>query len=447
MPATAAPSAAPDAAPAAAVAAASPATGAAPATGTKPSTFRPPNPAFDRVVQAVKDRANKTAGLPPASAPAAADGAASSDNAADADASGAAADATATESAAADTSTATADTAKSDATPPKKDKKVSPWKLVDEWKKTAAEFRTRAEASERELTVLKAGRPAEAVPKEIADRLTQAEARVKEYEDHLRFLDYQRHPEFVQKYQQPYEMAWKRATSELAEVAVTDPATGATRAATAEDMLALVNMPLGKAREYADQLFGAFADDAMAHRKEIKSLFDTQQGALKEARENGAKRDQQEREQAEKQRTELTKTITDAWTAANREAVTHVDYGKYFEPVEGDQQGNAALAKGFELADKAFSRSPHDPSLSPEERKEVVRMHAALRNRAAAFGRLRRWHEADQARIAELEKELEDYKKTEPSTAGARTASGSGARPSDPWDRVTEGIRKRAKRY
>lgn len=423
----------------------------APSTGARPSSFRPPNPAFDRVVAKVQSRAKPapTQSIPeppkqpeqskPEPTP-------TKDEVRPDDSPNAKPELDDTSALPEGTKNPgePTETKEGEVAEPKKEKKVRPWKLVEEWKKTSNEWKTKAESATQELERIKAGKPAE-LPKEVTERISQAEAKIKEYEDHLRFLDYQRHPEFQDKYQKPYEAAWKRATSELAEVSVTDPATGTARPATAEDMLALINLPLGKAREYANQIFGDFADDAMAHRKEIKGLFDSQQAALKEARDNGAARMKEQQEKQKAQQEELSKFVTETWSEANRSAVTDEKYGKYFAPVEGDQQGNSALAKGFELVDKAFSANPHDPSLTPEQRKEIIRMHAAMRNRGAAFGRMRQWIEQRDARIAELEKELEDYKKSEPSSTGT-TKPSTVKDAGDPWSRIEQGIRKRASR-
>lgn len=434
----------------------------APSTGAAPSNFRPPNPAFDKVTQRLSERlSKKSVPAPVSSKPSETPASAAKEtppavkptetpaSATDAAATDTTATPTTDDVAAPETETATADKpatetpASADAKPAKK---VSPWRLVDEYKKTTTELRTRAESLERELTELKAGKATAAPPKELTDRLDAAERKVREYEDHLRFVDYQRHPEFVEKYQRPYEAAWQRATSELAEVAVTDPATGAVRGATAEDMLALVNLPLGKAREYANQIFGDFADDAMAHRKEIKGLADTQKAALEEAKSKGLERQKAMETQTAAQQAELAKSITEAWSAANREAVTDEKYGKFFAPVEGDQDGNASLAKGFELVDKAFREDPRDPAISAEERAARVKRHAAMRNRAAAFGRMRKWIEQRDARIKELEERLDAYAESEPTT-GANTAKPAekAAAPVDAYARLEAKLRGRAR--
>lgn len=328
----------------------------------------------------------------------------------------------------------------------KKEKKSSPWRVIDDYKKTTAELTAKVEAYEKEISTLKSAKPAE-VPKEIQDRLTTAEAKVKEYEDEIRFNNYQKHPEFIEKYQKPYYAAMAKATAELSEVAVTDPNTGATRAATAEDMVMLLSLPLGKAREVADQMFGAFANDAMAHRRDIKAAFDAQKTALEDARKNGESREKQWREQQEAERKQVSDIISNTWSAARREATTDPKHGKYFTPVEGDQKGNAALAKGLEFSDKAFKLNPMEPGISKEEREDRVKRHAAMLYRSAAYPRMRQWIEERDARIAELEKQLDEYSESEPGQSGgtSKPAPAAAAPGSNFFSGFAEKLRKKAR--
>jgi hypothetical protein len=287
---------------------------------------------------------------------------------------------------------------------PEKGKKVSAWRLVDEWKKKAANL-------ERELAAIKGKAIPEADSKQLTERLTQTEAKLKEYEDEIRHVNYQKSPEFLEKYQKPYEMAFKRAVAELSEVPVTDAA-GAQRPASAEDMLALVSLPLGRAREVANQMFGDFADDAMTHRKEIKSLFEQRQAAIEDAKTHSAEREKQRTEQSTKQQSEVQR-----------------------------------LAKAFELVDKAFNDpSPRDPKLSPEDREKIVKRHAAVRARAAGWGALRYENETLRNKLNEVQKALSEYKSTEPGSAGgSRSQAKPKTEPSDAWGKVKEGLRKYAK--
>lgn len=300
---------------------------------------------------------------------------------------------------------------------PAKEKKLSPWRVIDDYKKTTAELKARLESVEKENATLKTSKPAE-VPKEFQERLTAAEKKVAEYEEEIRFTNYQKHPQFIKEYQEPYYAKMAKATAELSEVPVTDPNTGATRAATADDMVMLLSLPLGKAREVADQMFGAFANDAMAHRRDIKAAFDSMKTALEDAKKNGAEREKQWREQQDAEQRQVGEVISNTWSAARREATTDPTHGKYFTPVEGDQKGNAALAKGLEFADKVFKLNPMEPGISKEERADRVRRHAAAFYRQAAYPRMRQWIEERDARIVELEKQLDEYAESEPGQSG-----------------------------
>ena len=95
--------------------------------------------------------------------------------------------------------------------------------------------------------------------------------------------------------------------------------------------------------------------------------------------------------------------------------------------MEGDEEANTRLKKGFEIADRAFSVNPLDPKLTPEQRQEVVRLHSAVRNRAAAFGKLVYQNEKLAAKAAELEAELAKYKNAQPGAGephGQQAATG-----------------------
>lgn len=315
--------------------------------------------------------------------------------------------------------------------------RVSPWKLVDEWKGRAAE-------AERRLAEATKGIPSEDQKKAMAEEMQRKEARLKELEDEIRYVNYSKSEEFKTKYQEPYEKAWSRAMNELKEITITDSQNGTSRALNPGDLLELVNMPLGKAREAADQLFGPFADDVMAHRKEIRGLFEAQNAAMEEARKNGATREQQRADQFKQMQAETSKLVSDTWTKANEAATKDEKYGKYFTPVEGDEEGNQRLSKGFELVDKAFGENAFAPNLKPEDRAAIVRRHAAVRNRAAAFGRLVLQLSKKEAELAEARKELEQLKGSTPPTGGGAPPTEPAA-PASAMEQVRQGLRKIAR--
>jgi hypothetical protein len=88
--------------------------------------------------------------------------------------------------------------------------------------------------------------------------------------------------------------------------------------------------------------------------------------------------------------------------------------------VEGDEEANTRLKKGFEIADKAFSVNPLDPKLTPDQRQQIVQLHSAVRNRAAAFGRLVYQLEKSDATIAELKAALDKFKEAQPGAGEPR---------------------------
>ena len=74
----------------------------------------------------------------------------------------------------------------------------------------------------------------------------------------------------------------------------------------------------------------------------------------------------------------------------------------------------------------------------------IVRRHAAVRNRAAAFGRLTYQNQQAKTRIADLEKQLAEYKGSEPPAGGSLPAKSNAAKPTG-MSRIREGLQKIAK--
>ncbi len=96
------------------------------------------------------------------------------------------------------------------------------------------------------------------------------------------------------------------------------------------------------------------------------------------------------------------------------------------------------------MADRAFLENPNQPNLSPEQRRAIVKRHAALRNRAAAFGRLVHMNKGLQEKVAALTKDLEQYKASEPGTA-LRAPNGAPAQPASAMARMQADLQKLAK--
>ena len=297
-----------------------------------------------------------------------------------------------------------------EATPATDAKKPSPWKLVDQFKERATRAEQRILELEKEL-----GPEPERQAK--SQRLEAAEKRLQELEQHIRFVDYSKSKEFQDQYQKPYEEAWGRAMSELSEITLEDPNTHQRRSVSNQDLLELVNLPLGRAREIADQVFGPFADDVMTHRKTIKELFDKQHAQLEKAKTEGATREAQVKEKIQKFQSQIQSTVKQTWDTVNATILADEQAGAFFKPRDGDEEWNSRLEKGFKLVDQAFAENPMDPRLTPEQRKDIINRHAFVRNRAAGWGPLRNENHRLSKKVSELESELKQYKESTPSPA------------------------------
>jgi hypothetical protein len=298
---------------------------------------------------------------------------------------------------------------------PAKGKKVSPWKLVDEYKGKLAK-------AEQEISTLKSSVLPEADRAKVEERVKSIEARNAELEEHIRYVDYTRSKEFQEKFEAPYESAWKRQMGNLKDIAVPLDG-GQSRPFSPEDLLSLVNMERGQARKVAEELFGDDAEDVLAARLECRRLWDEREQGLAEAKKSGAERVSQAQQQYKAAQEAVAKAVKQTWDTVNSTLLEDPEIGQFFKPREGDQEWNQRLAKGFQLVDTAFNQDPRDPKLTPEQRASVVRRHAAVRNRAASWGALR--HELTKARdqIKALEKTLSGYKGSTPPAGGTTPAS------------------------
>jgi hypothetical protein len=294
-------------------------------------------------------------------------------------------------------------------------KKLSPWKLVDQFKERA----TKAEARALELEKL-------AVPEEVIKqskaKLEELETKVKEMTEELRYTHAEKYDPAIAKAKEDYNKSFTRAMKELKSVMVTDPVSKEPRPLTVNDLAELAFMDLGQATQVAKEVFGELAPYVMDHRNEIRRLWDGQQEALEELKKTGSAREQQRMEEMRKASEELGTFINQTYTQANKEATEDPHHGHLFKPREGDDEWNSRLEKGFKLVDEAMASGPFDPKLTREQRTEIVRKHAAIRNRAAAFGPLRHRVEVLEKQLADAKSELSQYKETTP-PAGGRTSA------------------------
>lgn len=265
----------------------------------------------------------------------------------------------------------------------------------------------------------------------VMQKLEAAEKRRNELEDHMRYVDYTKSSEFRDKYQKPYEEAWAKAVAELNEITV-EGENGAVRQATASDLLHISNLPLGEARKVARELFGESADDVMAHRRKIRELSDAQNKALEDAKTMAADREKMQVVEQQSRQASLTK----AWENAN--SFLKDKFPKAFEVDEADPDDKQAHTRGFALADLLYNGpeklTPEQVEALPQMFKDAVaakrplnqsentKLHALARVKMANEPRLAMRLKKANSKIAELEKSLKAYEKSEPKGGTGGTA-------------------------
>lgn len=287
--------------------------------------------------------------------------------------------------------------------------KTSPWKLVESYKKTNTQL-------QKEIADLRQSIKPGELPKEHQDRFAAIEARNKELEDEIRHVNYSKSKEFADQYQKPYEEAWVNAISDLKELVITND-DGSSRAATAQDLIALANMPLGQARATAKAWFGDSADDVMSHRRTIRDLSEKQTKALEASKTQGSERDQQRTAEMQAQQKARAEETAKVWSQYNSEAVEKYDY---LRPVEGETERNEKLEKAQKFVDDTLKANINSAK-TQEERDQIIRAHSALRNRAIGFSTLKHENVSLKAKVAELEKAIAEFQASEPTNGGPKS--------------------------
>lgn len=260
---------------------------------------------------------------------------------------------------------------------------------------------------------------------EVMKRAEQSEARLKELESHMRYVDYSKSTEFQDKYEKPYNSAWEKAGAEMAELTI-ETAEG-TRAANAQDLLRLVNLPLGEARKMARELFGDAADDVMAHRRVVRDLADSRQKALADAQKDAG-----EHEKLTKAKlAQVQESTVNLWKQHTAEDAQKYEFLK---EKEGDEEWNGKLGSASKFVDSAIAAiaKVNDPSLSDEDRAKVIRDYASVRGRAVAFSALKLENKRLAAQLAERDAALAKYKSGEPTAGNGKPNSG----PAQPTNRM-----------
>lgn len=321
---------------------------------------------------------------------------------------------------------------------PVEKKKVNPWNLLKEREATLAQ-------KEKEIADVKKLLIDPEVRKTEAEKWAAIEKRNQELEDHIKFVEYSKSKEYQEKYEKPYEDGWARVMSELKDVSISDPQSGDDRLVSPNDILQLVNMPLNKATELAKEIYGDMYPTILGFRSELRNLFQAKSQALEKARTEGAAKMKADAEMSSTKHAELQKFVSTEFQEAHKQVTEDPVVANYFKPVDGNDEINQSLEKGFKFFDDVMSKNPFDPNLSEEDRKKVVKMHAAVRARAAGFGRIRKELEAERAAHEETKKKLKEFESSEPDTSSGGGGSGPELGTGRKIDSMFQSLRKIAK--
>lgn len=299
--------------------------------------------------------------------------------------------------------------------------KMAPKMLRESYDRLKAQMRER----EKELETLRKGAAPKDDPEklELTKRYEELEKRHKALDDEIRFIDYEKSTEFKTQYYQPYVDRCQNAVTAVSELKIPKE-DGTSRPATAEDLWKIVEIPNHEdALAAAEALFGTAtkANFVVALRNDIRQANSSMQKAKQDFRQQGSQRFEQMEKQAKLEGERMDKE----WKTLNDTAVEK--YPQWFKADEGDTKGAELLAKGFELADLAFSGK-----VSPEKR---LALHSAIRNQAAGFRHVVHKWELAAARVKELEKKLADYEKSAPGPGDGKPGTTKKDELADPFAR------------
>ena len=300
-----------------------------------------------------------------------------------------------------DSSAPTAGAKKPESKPEPESKKPQP---AAELRQAYESLKAKHKALEQEHLALKTAPREDPEKKTLAERLAEREKRLSDLETEIKFARYESSEEYKEKYWKPFEDAFGVARSKVASLKITD-SEGVAHQATAEDFDKIAQIKDDdQAADLAHEMFGNKAPVVLYHRERVQELNAARLKAIEDFRKLGSEREKQWQEQQSK----TTESIGKLWQQANAEAVEK--YPQWFKPAEGEEasEENAILEEGFKLADAGFS---DNPNLTHEQR---VRLHSAIRNRAAGFGRVVFQNRKLEARVAELEEKLKAFEASEP---------------------------------
>lgn len=257
------------------------------------------------------------------------------------------------------------------------------------------------------------------------DALSKIEAQTKRAdaaEKDLEFSRFERSPRFRSEYLQPIleaNQAGARAMLAL-DVALAD---GNVRAGTPEDWQRLMSIQDPRTRlTEAKKVFGedpASLAVFARHEGNVEQLTARATHALEEYQTKGSEQEKQQAEATQKRAAEVRERVGKAWQQSVTELMEKD--GKWFKPIEGDDEGNTLLQAGYEKTKAALSKlNLLDPAMPDEDRNKAIASHVEMMHKAAAYDRLQHLFRKRGDLMRQLKKELAQYKSSTPTDGDGR---------------------------
>lgn len=290
----------------------------------------------------------------------------------------------------------------------------------------------------QEYEKLKNSKPAEDPEKKtMAERLEAREKRLATLEEELKFTAYERSDEYKEKYHTPFTNAYQNAVTRVNNMNITT-SDGTTRKATQGDFDSLIRMDDETAAQVAKEVFGDVkADIVMRERDKVIERSQAAREAVEGYRKTGSEREKARSEMEAKHKKEMGERTSALWKQHNESFQQMAQ--DIADAIKDDPDGQKILDTDKAVAEMVFGDTSN---VSPEK---LVKLHSEVMNRAARYGVLKHLHKKAQSRITELEAEIEEYKKSEPTKGdgprGEKAPEGKGG----DMDGVFSALEKKAR--
>lgn len=255
----------------------------------------------------------------------------------------------------------------------------------------------------------------------LTTRLAALEKEKEAAQAELRAARQEASPEFKEKFDKPFNAAAERARKQITELTVTNEAEGTSRPATWEDFTALYSLPVGKAIEQANAMFGASAGFVLQQREKLLDLQQTRDTALQEEREQFKARSAKEIADQAVEREGVGKL----WNETNERLSSSVeDYKVDTTDAEAAEARKHALA----IFDSTINAADKQDFV-----KQKILKDAHIRQRVGAYAVQKLQIQRLKAEKDALQKQVDELKGTAPGDTQRPGGDAPAGEPNEDW--------------